>query len=131
MVVDVRCVRSRGGHLFAHLVEANVLGLLAEALTAQVEVVLSDQTGLVLADAAVEKNSMLALYSFDAWFVSRGRRAVSPMPSVRRRATSQRGGLTMMFARCGRDGTDVKFRTSCESPCRRFAGASSRRFRET
>lgn len=35
-----------------HLVEADVLGLLTEALTAQVEVVLADETGLVLAHAA-------------------------------------------------------------------------------
>ena len=35
-----------------HLVETDVLGLLTEALTAQVEVVLSDETGLVLADTA-------------------------------------------------------------------------------
>jgi hypothetical protein len=34
------------------LVETDVLGLLTEALTAQVEVVLSDETGLVLADTA-------------------------------------------------------------------------------
>jgi hypothetical protein len=36
----------------AYLVETNVLGLLTEALTAQVKVVLADQTSLVLADAA-------------------------------------------------------------------------------
>jgi hypothetical protein len=36
-------------------VETNVLGLLTEALTAQVEVVLADQTSLVLADAAIMK----------------------------------------------------------------------------
>lgn len=34
--------------------ETNVLGLLTEALTAQVKVVLADQTSLVLADAAKE-----------------------------------------------------------------------------
>lgn len=39
----------------AHLVETNVLGLLTEALTAQVQVVLADQTGRVLADAAIMK----------------------------------------------------------------------------
>lgn len=37
----------------SYLGEADVLGLLTEALTAEVEVVLADQTGLVLADAAV------------------------------------------------------------------------------
>ena len=42
----------RGGRA-AHLVETNVLGLLTEALTAQVEVVLADETSSVLADAAV------------------------------------------------------------------------------
>ena len=39
-----------------YLGEANVLGLLTEALTAQVEVVLADETGLVLADAAINRN---------------------------------------------------------------------------
>jgi len=39
------------GHLSV-LVETNVLGLLTEALTAEVEVVLADQTGLVLANTA-------------------------------------------------------------------------------
>jgi hypothetical protein len=43
--------------LDAHLVETNVLGLLTEALTAQVEVVLADQTGSVLADAAIMKKT--------------------------------------------------------------------------
>jgi hypothetical protein len=37
----------------AHLVEADVLGLLTEALTAEVQVVLADETGLVLANAAM------------------------------------------------------------------------------
>jgi len=37
------------------LVETDVLGLLTEALTAQVEVVLSDETGLVLADTAAAR----------------------------------------------------------------------------
>lgn len=42
------------GRVGSHLVEANVLGLLAEALTAEVEVVLADQTGPVLADSAIK-----------------------------------------------------------------------------
>lgn len=37
----------------SYLDEANVGGLLTEALTADVEAVLADQTGLVGADAAV------------------------------------------------------------------------------
>jgi hypothetical protein len=37
------------------LVETDVLSLLTEALTAQVEVVLSDKTGLVLADTAAAR----------------------------------------------------------------------------
>jgi hypothetical protein len=42
------------------LVEANVLSLLTEALTAKVQLVLADKTGLVLADAAM-KTVMLAM----------------------------------------------------------------------
>lgn len=38
------------------LVEANVGGLLTEALTADVQAVLADETGLVGADTAVGKN---------------------------------------------------------------------------
>jgi hypothetical protein len=43
-----------------HLVKADVLGLLTEALTAQVEVVLADETGLVLAHAATYKLAHIA-----------------------------------------------------------------------
>jgi hypothetical protein len=50
-------------HLLSHLVEADILGLLTEALTAQVEVVLADQTSVVLADAAAENIIMLAFGS--------------------------------------------------------------------
>lgn len=39
----------------SHLGEANILGLLTEALTAEVKIVLADQTGLVLADAAIRR----------------------------------------------------------------------------
>lgn len=39
----------------AYLDEADVLGLLTEALTAQVEVILADKTGGVLADAAIPR----------------------------------------------------------------------------
>lgn len=46
---------------FSHLIEADILGLLTEALTAQVEVVLADQTSVVLADAAAEKNHHVSL----------------------------------------------------------------------
>lgn len=46
----------------AHLLETNVLGLLTEALTAEVELVLADQTSLVLADTA--KKSSLAQVPF-------------------------------------------------------------------
>jgi hypothetical protein len=45
------------------LVEANVGGLLTEALTADVQAVLADETGLVSADTAVEE-PMLAFPSF-------------------------------------------------------------------
>lgn len=48
------------------LVEANVGGLLTEALTADVQAVLADETGLVGADTAVvEKIHMLALRSLE------------------------------------------------------------------
>jgi hypothetical protein len=40
---------------FSYLDEANVRGLLTEALTADVEAVLADQTGLVGADTAVRR----------------------------------------------------------------------------
>lgn len=49
-----------------NLVEANVGGLLTEALTADVQAVLADETGLVGADTAViEKIHMLALRSLE------------------------------------------------------------------
>jgi hypothetical protein len=43
------------GFVDAYLDEANVGGLLTEALTADVQAVLADETSLVGADAAVEK----------------------------------------------------------------------------
>lgn len=52
--------RGGGGCDATDLVEANVGGLLTEALTADVQAVLADETGLVGADAAVERNSTLA-----------------------------------------------------------------------
>ena len=50
--------------VIAYLVEANVLGLLTEALTAEVEVVLADETSSVLADAATERGTLLAFSTF-------------------------------------------------------------------
>ena len=41
----------------AHLLEANVRRVLAEALAANVQAVLADQTGAVRADAAVESKN--------------------------------------------------------------------------
>lgn len=52
-----------GSYIVAYLVETNVLGLLTEALTAKVDVVLADETGGVLAEAA-KKTSMLAIQNF-------------------------------------------------------------------
>lgn len=43
------------------LVEANVGGLLTEALTADVQAVLADETGLVSADTAVEEPMLASL----------------------------------------------------------------------
>lgn len=49
----------------SYLGEANVGGLLTEALTADVEAVLADETGLVGADAAVKKTRVsLPVFSF-------------------------------------------------------------------
>jgi hypothetical protein len=45
----------------SYLDEANVGGLLTEALTADVEAVLADQTGLVGADAAVREVKIIML----------------------------------------------------------------------
>ena len=103
----------------SHLVEANVLRLLAEALTAQIEVVLADKTGGVLADAAViqelaNRSSCPSEYR-GAVFRPRCADSITIGRVTRRRKS---------------DPTWVN-RTSCESPCRSFAGASSRRFRET
>ena len=61
MSLRVRVRPRRGGGCDAtDLVEANVGGLLTEALTADVQAVLADETGLVGADAAVERDSTLA-----------------------------------------------------------------------
>ena len=83
------------------LVETNVLSLLSEALTAEVELVLADKTSLVLADSAIS-NHRQHLYSISVSFRSRSR------------------GMCRL-----------ENRTIVESPCRSFGGASSRRFRET
>jgi hypothetical protein len=45
------------------LVEADVGGLLTEALTADVQAVLADETGLVSADTAVEEPMLVSLLS--------------------------------------------------------------------
>lgn len=52
---DNACCRGSVDEDSAYLDEADVLGLLTEALTAQVEVILADKTGGVLADAAVPR----------------------------------------------------------------------------
>ena len=44
------------------LVEANVGGLLTEALTADVQAVLADETGLVGADTAVQKTNVSSCF---------------------------------------------------------------------
>jgi len=46
-VADICCL--------AELLEANILGVLTEALTADVHAILADQTTLVRADTAAEK----------------------------------------------------------------------------
>lgn len=51
------------GFVDAYLDEANVGGLLTEALTADVQAVLADETSLVGADAAVEKWIVSQMFS--------------------------------------------------------------------
>ena len=46
-----------------HLVEADCVGFLAEALTAKVKTVLADETGLVGAKAATENESVTILFA--------------------------------------------------------------------
>jgi hypothetical protein len=45
------------GALYSYLDETNVLALFPEALTADVQAILADQTGFVGADAAVRKHT--------------------------------------------------------------------------
>lgn len=87
------------------LVETNVLGLLTEALTAEVEVVLADQTGLVLADAA-KKIPMLVIPHvlpriFDIFLVSM--EYFSIVPAARALAVGSRARVPNAFVRhdCG------------------------------
>ena len=60
--VSFPLVIAQGWWAVAHLGETNVLGLLTEALTAKVELVLADQTSLVLADTAKEYHVSLRSY---------------------------------------------------------------------
>lgn len=100
----------------AYLDEANVGSLLTEALTADVEAILADQTGPVAAHAAndQEKQSSASLFpasllSFSPSFFS----GFTPRQTVR-------------FS----PGLEVNVPTKRGSPCRSCAGASSRRIRE-
>jgi len=81
--------------------ESNVRSLLSEALTADVQAILADQTSLVGADTALSQLSASAPISSQT-FISN---------------SSSRNWYSE--------------RTRRELPCRRFLGASSRRIRET
>jgi len=63
--------QKRGGAVESYLGEANVGGLLAEALTADVEAVLADETGAVGADTAVKvkRKCQLSVVSWCAHFL--------------------------------------------------------------
>lgn len=115
-----------------HLDEANVGGLLAEALTADVEAVLADETGLVGADAAVGGGDRLANWFVRGFRVSccccHGRPSFVPTPLLLL--------LFRLLLHCvadmgDDDDGDGSALTSHGRPCRRCAGASSRRIRET
>ena len=95
-----------GGGFWLYLDEADVGGLLTEALTADVEAVFADQTGLVGADAAVR-----SIVSYGRSFLLQ---IPATPPSDRRENPS-----------------NIMERTSRGSPCRSCGGASSRQIRET
>lgn len=85
-----------------YLCESNILSLLPEALTADVQAVLADETGPMRADAAIEEN----VVSFQ-------------LPSFTQASSSHiRATLS------GR-------RTKIGCPCRMFGDGRTRRFRET
>ena len=93
------------------LVEANVGGLLTEALTADVQAVLADETGLVSADTAVKEpmlaSLLLVLRSVPLEYSSKLRSSSQSIPAQR------------------------SVRTIHGCPCRRCAGASTRQTRGT
>lgn len=55
--IEIRGVLVEAEFLFAYLDKSNIGGLFTEALTADVKAVLSDETSLVCADAAVRSSS--------------------------------------------------------------------------
>ena len=65
-----------------HLVEADGGRLLAEALTAEVEAVLADETGLVRAETAVENGvgEFASTFSRDPWRAQHSRPTSSKTP---------------------------------------------------
>ncbi|KAE9372379.1 hypothetical protein N431DRAFT_241661 [Stipitochalara longipes BDJ] len=98
-IVRLRLLGERGGKVY--LDESNVCGLLSEALTANVQAILADQTSLVSADTAISQQSAPAPTL-----------SISPSPpSIMNNCHSER--------------------TKRELPCHRFLGASSRQIRET
>lgn len=84
-----------------YLDESNVRGLLSEALTADVQAILADQTSFVGANTAISQQSAPA--------------PISSHPPISISISRNCQGV----------------RTRRELPCRRFLGASSRRIRET
>jgi hypothetical protein len=84
-----------------YLDESNIRGLLSEALTADVQAILADQTSLVGADTAISQLSASVSTSSHSFISKSGSRDW------------------------------YSERTRRELPCRKFLGASSRRIRET
>lgn len=97
-----------------YLDESNIGSLLTEALTANVEAVFADQTGLVSADTAVKK------------FVSRSSMFLLSCPSFVKFLQPSKPTLSHVIQKSAREE-----RTRRGHPFRRCVGESSRRIRET
>ena len=122
--VRVTSISRSSGGIYSYLDEADISRLLAEALTADVESVLADQTGLVGADAATQKKDDMVSLSLSLF--------LSP---CRLFPSCSQVCLLLLLCSLSLPGGSVigcgLLLTRHGSPCRRSWGASSRRFRET
>lgn len=116
----VSCGRVSSRGVSSYLDEANVGSLLTEALTADVEAVLADQTGTVGADAAVVAHKDVS----KTFFLRVSLDLVADCPF----SSSEVPPLSQVILLLGVRGLE---RTKSESPCRTCEDESSRRIRET